>query len=164
MTYTDLRDNIIGFGFSILTFQGFSYKKLARKRKNRTIRAINNVIADLIEKEVLGFPKDEEHGSRYNLNVVTRKLDYIPKTLLEKEILDSGFGKTEQTHHLGFKTGLAKNYKNLAGIVKESDKETLDFDTPNSFRMMGSKSKIISMLLPRISLTFDDVETMSSKR
>lgn len=164
MTYTTLRDALIGSMFSIITFPGFNYSELNRKKKNRIVNAINNVIADLIEKDVLGFPTNKGHGSRYNLNLVTRKLDYIPATLLEKEILDSGFGKSAQTHYLGFRVGLVGNYNNLAGIVKSSDKKTLDFETPKNWRIMVSKNDVISMLLPRIALTVNDVDAVKSKR
>lgn len=133
--------------------------KIFKKDEIRITRIVNNVIADLIEKEVIAEKAFIDPVDQGRVPYVGWDDKYVPVTPLEKEILVAGFGKHKYVFaSYSFKDNISRHYENIASIIDKMDKGVLDAKTPITDRVQNSTNETAIRLLPRLGLRMEDME------
>jgi uncharacterized membrane protein YgcG len=119
--------------------------KVTDGRSRKTRNAVNNTLAQLVEKKVIS-PLNGAHL------YISRDRDYKPVNELEKAILRLGFEGKKTAETKVFHTRLRKSAHILQQTIEKMDVSSLDFQSTPRHHISNSNNDDMGLILPLMIL------------
>ena len=127
----------------MVIFVAAAFGANARKHKALERNAINNTVANLIEKQVIS-------SINGNHETLAKKSGYKPTNLVEQAVIAHGFDHKRKISAKEFHLNLRKNLPYLRAAIENTDKNLLDFETKPTQRAHNSTNEDSALILPLV--------------